>query len=144
MYNKLTRLQKLAADWGRPNDNGGSNYSDSELQYYLRNILKDYDDFIPTPVLRDAWKGARIAYKQPMYGGATSSSVQSEFDDLVRSAIDTRLIGRHAPAGFKSPTGTPYDTMWDASLSPEDAILRQVKLDQYQGSGTGDYYPPRD
>lgn len=143
MDGKLTLLQKLAARLGYPNDNGGSNYSDPEMRYFLRNYLNKYDEFIPTPVLRDAWKGARIRAAQPFYGG-TNYPEPEQFDETLHEAIQTRLLGRNAPQGFKSPSGGDYYEMWNSTLSPEDAILRQVKLDQYQGSGTGDYFPPRD
>ena len=144
MNNELSWWQRKMADWGRPNDNGGSNYSDAELQYYLRDILKNYNDFIPTPVLRDAWTGTSINYAQPAVGTTPRYPTQEEFNNILRKAIDTRIALRDNPWVKNSPTGANIDEMWGATLSPTDAILQQIKLDQYQGSGRGDYYPPID
>ncbi len=138
-YN-LTFWQKLMADLGRPNDNGGSNYSDDEMRYYLRNVLKDYDEFIPTPVARDSWTGARIREAQPMSGG-TNYPDSSVLDNFVRDAINTRLTLRNAPAGTLTPTGADSDALWSAPLSPRDAILKQIMLGQQQGSAK-EYFPP--
>lgn len=140
MNNELSFWQKKMADWGRPNDNGGSNYSDAELQYYLQDILKDYNDFIPTPVLRDAWRGARIREAQPMSGG-TNYPDSNVFNRILREAIDSRLEQRNAPAGTMSPSGGDSYKMWNTDLSPTDVILRQIKLGQQQGSSK-EYFPP--
>lgn len=137
----LNFWQRMWADLGQPNKDNASNYSDAELQYYLRDILKDYDEFIPTPVLRDAVRGARIREEQPMSRGS-NYPLSDDFDTFLRDALNARIAQRNAPAGAISPSGGDIQQMWSAPLSPRDAILRQIKLGEQQGSGTGDYYPP--
>lgn len=125
------------ANLGYPNVNGGSNYSDDELQYYFRDILKDYNNFIPTPVLRDAWRGARIREMQPREGSLSDGALEL----YLREALDTRLGLQDAPKGTLTPSGADAYKIWNSSLSPADVILRQTKLREQQ-EATKDYYPP--
>lgn len=139
----LNFWQRMWADLGQPNKDNASNYSDAELQYYLRDILKDYDEFIPSPVLRDAVRGARIREAQPMSRGS-NYSLPDDFDTFLRDAINTRMEQRKYMPGAVSPSGGDIQQMWTAPLSPRDEILRQMKLGEQQGSSIYDYYPPID
>lgn len=129
MNGDLSFWQKLMADLGKPNDNGGTNYTDPEMRYYMREFLNDQGDFVPTRVLRDAWRGARIRAAQPMAGG-TNDPDRDLFKDMIREAMNTRMAGRNAAPGEKSPTGMEYDEMWNAPLSPSDAIMKKALEDK--------------
>lgn len=137
MDKDLSVWQKILARLGTPNDNGGANYSDAELRYYLRNVLNGYDEFIPTPVVRDAWRGARIREAQPRYGDPSRETLEG----YLREALNTRLELRDSPTERLSPTGADIKQMWGSTLSPTDAILQQAQLRKQQEKER-DYYPP--
>lgn len=137
--------------------------SDADVRSIVEGLIDDsllWDNTgynlnqIPTAILRDALYGAQNS-THGLFGsreGMVPQAVQRRVNRLgnayrpwrefTRTGVD--LYRLRNPNEIVVPYARSYNEEWGPMSRVSDAILRQARLAEEQGSGAGDYYPPMD